>query len=351
MKKELNHNALKNSEKKYKAIFEHSLHAILLTGPDGAVYPANEAACRMFDLSEEELCNMGKAGIVDITDPGLKIALKERKKSGKFFGELTLIRKNQERFQAKVSASTFTNAEGQHFTSMIIRDLTDLKKTESRLKESSAKMQEFARHLEEAREIERSRIALNLHDDLGQRLMALNLDLAWIKSRMGVQSQAVRQKLDEMNQMINDTVDSIKEITSFLRPAILYELGLIPAFNWQLKKFSRQSGLTCRFVYEPKDYNIDSHILLILFRILQESLTNIHRHAKASVVKVCLNQKKTKISLIIKDNGIGIDESKINSSTSFGLAGIRERVNSVNGNVSVRGIKGEGTVIKLTLPL
>jgi PAS domain S-box-containing protein len=351
MKKKFDNTTLINSEEKYKAIFENSLDAILLTGADGAIYSANEAACKMFELSEKELCIRGRAGVVDITDPRLKIALKERKKSGKFFGELTLLRKNQEKFQAEVSTSTFTDAEGQQLTSMIIRDITELKKTEYKLKEFSAKMQEFARHLEETRENERSRIALNLHDDLGQRLMALNLDLAWIKSRVGVQSEAVRQKLEEMHEMINDTADSIKEISSFLRPAILYELGLIPAFNWQLKKFSRQSGIICRFICDPKDCIIDMHISLILFRILQESLTNIHRHAKASVVRVSLKQGIDKISLIIKDNGIGIDESKINSSTSYGIAGIRERVNSVNGNLYVKGIKGEGTVIRLTLPL
>ena len=234
---------------------------------------------------------------------------------------------------------------------VIANNITEIKSAEKKLKESRKKLQNLATHLEEVREEEKSEIALNLHDDLGQKLTALNLDIAWIKSRMGVQSLAVRRKFNDMSKMINETIDSIREISSFLRPSMLYDLGLVPAFEWQLKKTEEQSGIKCRFCYEPKEFKIDNHISLILFRVLQESLTNIIRHSKASATDVNLYMRKNRIELLIKDNGIGIDKYKVNSLTSMGLAGIKERVRSVNGKVSVTGEKGVGTVIKVFIPL
>jgi PAS domain S-box-containing protein len=230
------------------------------------------------------------------------------------------------------------------------RDITDRKKMEEELRNSKELLEKLNAHLNEVREDERSKIALNLHDDFGQRLTALNLDLAWLKSRMGVQSISVKKKLEEMSLMINESIDSIRELSSFLRPAILYELGLVPAFEWQLAKFKKQSGINFRFKYSPERKVIDDQISLILFRILQESLTNTIRHSGASVVEVDLLFKKKRIEMVIKDNGKGIDDEKINSITSMGITGITERVRSVNGNISINGIKDKGTVLKFLIP-
>lgn len=231
------------------------------------------------------------------------------------------------------------------------RDITDRNKMEEELRNSKDLLEKLNQYLQDVRENERSQIALNLHDDFGQRFTALNLDLAWLKSRMGVQSLGVKKKLEEMSQMIKESIDSIREISSFLRPAILYELGLVPAFEWQLTKFEKQSGIECHFNRKQKEFPIDADISLILFRILQESLTNIIRHSEASVVDVDLGMINKKIKMIIKDNGKGIDEGKLNSLTSMGINGIIERVRSVNGSVSIKGFKGSGTVLKISIPL
>jgi signal transduction histidine kinase len=151
--------------------------------------------------------------------------------------------------------------------------------------------------------------------------------------------------------MINSTIDGIKEISSLLRPALLYDLGLVPAFEWQLKKIETQSGIKCYFKYSPGEIVIDDNISLILFRVLQESLTNVVRHSEATVVEIYLRQIRNKIDLFIKDNGKGIDEDKINSISSMGITGIKERVKSVSGNVIIKGEKNAGTIIEVQIPL
>jgi PAS domain S-box-containing protein len=231
------------------------------------------------------------------------------------------------------------------------RNVTIQKKSIERIKKYQKKLLSLNRHLEEVRENERNQIAMNLHDDLGQRLTSLNLDLGWMKSRMGVQSQGVRKKMEEMSQLIIETIESIKEVSSFFRPSILYELGLIPAFAWQLEKFGKQSGIKYNFFFKPDEFRIDDHISLIIYRILQESLTNIIRHSEASSVDIVLIYKKTKIELSIKDNGVGIDKVKVNSITSMGIAGLMERVKSVSGTFSVIGEKGSGTTLIASIPL
>jgi PAS domain S-box-containing protein len=336
---------------KYKSLFENCMDAIFLSSPDGTIHSANPAATKMLGWTEEEICSLGRSGIVDTSDPALAVALEERETKGNFRGVITLKRKDGSKFPAELSSSVFTDSEGRLLTSMIIRDITEPKKAEKMLKESQMKLQKLTRHLEEAMEKERTLLALNLHDDLGQKLTALTLDIAWIRSRIGVQSLLVRNKLNEMNLLINETIESIKEISTFLRPSILFDLGLVPAILSQLDKFRKQSGIVFHFSYSPDELKIDDRLSLILYRVLQESLTNIARHSGASTVEVNLAWLKNKIEMVIKDNGKGIDPEKVNSLSSMGIAGIKERVKSVRGVVRITGEKDTGTRIVVSIPL
>jgi signal transduction histidine kinase len=242
---------------------------------------------------------------------------------------------------AKKGSRKVLNGERKHI------DSTDKEK----LKESQKILQKLASHLDEIMENERSQIALNLHDDIGQKLAAISMNIAWVNSRIGVQSLAVRKKLQEMSQLINETIESIKDISSFLRPLILFDLGVVPAFDALLKKFEKQWGIRCTFIYDHEDFHIDKRISLTLYRILQESLTNIARHSKASAAEVKLRLVKNKIELQIKDNGRGINEDELHSLTSVGIAGLKEKVNSAGGRLLIKGKKGSGTSIKVSIPL
>jgi PAS domain S-box-containing protein len=264
---------------------------------------------------------------------------------------LTIGHKAGRQIEVLFNATLFRNVAGEvQGVLAAARDITDRKRMEVELLNSKELLEKLNHHLQEVREAERSEIALNLHDDLGQRLTAINLDLAWLKNRIGVQSPPVLNKFSEMNKMINDTIDGIKEISSFLRPSILYDLGLVPAIEWQLKRMGKLSGIKCHFNYKPKEFKIDIHISLILFRVLQESLTNIIRHSEAKRVWVSLCKNKNEVEMQIKDNGKGIEDAKVKSITSMGIIGIRERVASVDGTVFIEGKKNKGTIISVLVP-
>ena len=265
---------------------------------------------------------------------------------------LTIIHKSGKKIDVLYNATLFKDETGKvQGVFAAARDITELKKIEKDLRKSKELLEKLNQHMMDVRENERNEIALNLHDDLGQKLTAISLDIAWLKIRIGVQSPVVNKKLKEMSQTITETIDSIKEISSLLRPSILYDLGLIPAFEWQLKRIETQSGIKCYFKFSPGEIIIDDNISLILFRVLQESLTNIVRHSEATVVEIYLRQIRNKIDLFIKDNGKGIEEDKISSISSMGITGIKERVKSVSGNIIIKGEKNIGTIIDVQIPL
>jgi PAS domain S-box-containing protein len=263
---------------------------------------------------------------------------------------LTILHKSGRKIDVLYNATLFKNEKGEIQGIFAARDITDLKKMEEELLKSHELLEKLNQHLINAIEEERNQIALNLHDDLGQKLTAINLDIAWLKGRVGVQSKTVLEKFEEMSTMIKETIESIKETSSFLRPAILFDLGLVPAIKSQLDKFEKQTGIKCHFYFRPQDFLLEDRLALILYRILQESLTNIARHSGASKADVNLYVLKNKIEMIIKDDGTGIEKNKVNSFKSLGIAGIKERVKSVDGRITITGVHGSGTLIRVAIP-
>jgi PAS domain S-box-containing protein len=264
---------------------------------------------------------------------------------------LTILHKSRRKIDVLYNATLFKNEKGEIQGIFAARDITDLKKMEEELLKSHELLEKLNQHLINAIEEERNQIALNLHDDLGQKLTAINLDIAWLKGRVGVQSKTVLEKFEEMSTMIKETIESIKETSSFLRPAILFDLGLVPAIKSQLDKFEKQTGIKCHFYFRPQDFLLEDRLALILYRILQESLTNIARHSGASKADVNLYVLENKIEMIIKDDGTGIEKNKVNSFKSLGIAGIKERVKSVDGRITITGVHGSGTLIRVAIPL
>jgi PAS domain S-box-containing protein len=333
-------------------LIEASLDPLVTINAEGKITDVNAATVEITGISREELTGSDFADYFADSDKARK-GYKTVFSKGKVKDyPLTIIHSSGRKIDVLYNATLFENKAGEvQGVFAAARDITEIKKMESELRNSKRLLEKLNQHLQEVRENERSQIALNLHDDLGQRLTALYLDLAWLKSRIGVQSLAVREKIEVMSLMINETIEGIKEISSFLRPAILYDFGLITAITSLLNKFENQSGIKCYLYYDPDEYKFDKRISLILYRIIQESLTNVARHSKASSLEVRLSLLQSRIKLSVKDNGIGIDNGKVNSMTSLGIAGIKERVRSVNGRVSVKGKKGSGTSLNISIPL
>ena len=206
-------------------------------------------------------------------------------------------------------------------------------------------------HIDVVIEKERNQIARDLHDDLGQKLAALNWSISWIKSRIGVQSRSVNNKLVEMANLLSIAAESINKTSYRLRPAILDDLGIRAAVEWQLSDLSKSTGISYSVSFVPEEISIDHDMSLTIFRIVQESLTNVVRHSKATKVSVYFSSSHTDLRLLIKDNGIGIEQDKVSDSKSFGLIGMRERVSYYGGELVIRGRPNKGTVIRIKLPL
>jgi len=335
-----------------RSLIEASLDPLVTINIAGKITDVNVATEKITGLKRENLIGSDFADYFENPDKaktGYKTVFSE--------GEvkdypLTVLHKSGRRIDVLYNATLFKNEYGEvQGVFAAARDITKLKKTEEELRKSKKMLEKLNQHLLEVRENERNQIALNLHDDLGQKLTAINLDIAWLKSRIGVQSKSVREKFEEMSSMIKETVESIRETSSLLRPAILFDLGLVPAIKSQLGKFEKQTGIKCHFYFKPEEFDIEERVALILYRILQESLTNIARHSGASATEIDLVMLKNKIEMIIEDNGKGIAKDKVNSLESMGIAGMKERVKSANGKIIIRGENGAGTRIEVKIPL
>ena len=214
---------------------------------------------------------------------------------------------------------------------------------------------QFAGHLQSVLEKERTRISREIHDELGQLLCVLQIDLNWLEKRLPGENQSLVNKIKTMSKLVDTMSDSVIRIAKGLRPSMLDEFGLVSAIKWQAAEFEKRTGINCEFKNYTNNLNNflednDHEVSINLFRILQETLTNIMRHAKATNVKVRLEQKNGDIFFEIKDNGIGIDENKNKATSSLGLIGIQERTHLLNGKVKVSTVNNKGTTVLITIP-
>jgi signal transduction histidine kinase len=231
------------------------------------------------------------------------------------------------------------------------QEIADRTRAEEELKQSQEQLRELASYLQHVREEERSRIAREIHDELGQALTALKMDVHWLGLRLPTDRQMLMDKIKSMSGIIDTTVQAVRRISSELRPGLLDDLGLTAAIEWQAQEFCSRAGLQCDIRSEPEDIILDQSRSIALFRIFQEALTNIARHAQATQVEIILEENFAKVEMEIRDNGKGISPGQLAASRSFGILGIRERVHSLGGNLSISGAPGQGTVVRVSLPL
>jgi PAS domain S-box-containing protein len=527
---------LRESAEQYRALFEYSVDAILLTAPDGRILAANPAACRMLGRTEVEICQLGRGRVVDPTDPRLPGALEERKRTGRFTGELTFLRRDGERFPGEISTAVFQAHDGAARTSMIIRDITERKRAEEEIqrhikslgalseaslaftrlqhpedvgkrviatleqmlswqrgslwlidearqgmrllahgdmglapealarelervrslvcrvgdgmtgwvaqhgqavrsgnvkndpryleadpairsemavplimggraigvinvesrepdafsahderllmtlanqvaiaienarlyedvqrelaerRQAEERLRALAAHQLMVREEESSRIARAVHDELGQALTGLKMDLSWLGNQLAaVTDPAVRRLLREkaqgMAELTGVTINTVRRITAELRPGVLDDLGLVAALEWQAQDFERRSGIRCEFTSALADVSLDRSRATELFRICQEALTNVARHADASRVNVSLDQAAGQLILQVRDNGRGIPADALADPHAFGLLGMAERARLAGGDLTIGSQPGQGATVTVRVPL
>ena len=229
-------------------------------------------------------------------------------------------------------------------------DITRRKRAEEELAERVKQMRALASYVESVREDERTRMAREIHDEFGQFLTALKMDLAWVSRRLP-EGDEKRERLNQASALVDENVRLVQRIATELRPGLLDDLGLITALDWQANEFSKHTGLLCQLNLPDQDLKLDPSLNTTLFRIFQETLTNVARHAQASSIDISLQVQDQTLGLIVRDNGRGITESQLIDPNSLGLLGLRERVTQWKGHLNIHGEVGKGTTVTVQIPI
>jgi signal transduction histidine kinase len=251
----------------------------------------------------------------------------------------------------EVVAAQLLNPDGERSLISVLRDITERNRFEEELQRSREQLRELAIHQESVREDERAGIARELHDELGQLLTALKMDISWLSRHLdSIPPDQMRDKLAGMIALTDTSVSAVQRMSSQLRPGILDDLGLVAALEWLARDFQQRSGIQC-IAEVDNTLDISGPRATVLFRICQESLTNVSRHAQASQVTVSLGRRDFDVVLRVTDNGRGISSEEMEDPRSYGVMGMRERARAFGGRVTISGAPGEGTTVEATLPL
>lgn len=228
--------------------------------------------------------------------------------------------------------------------------LVSQKRVEAQLRESRDSLRELSAALQSIREEEKTRIARELHDELGQMLTALKMEAAAIASDLSPQQTDLMKRAQGMKQMIDQTVASVRRISADMRPMMLDNLGLAPTLEWLTNDIASRAGLAIELAMPEGDLGASGDAATAIFRIVQEALTNVVRHAQASKVKVDIARTGGDVRVRVSDDGCGLSEVDQRKARSFGLLGMRERAYVLGGGFSIRGKPGKGTTVEATIP-
>ena len=231
------------------------------------------------------------------------------------------------------------------------REIANRINKENEYRRSTEQLRELSARLQSVREEERTHISRVIHDELGQILTGLKMDVAWLQRHIDQPQSTLLEKMQEMSDLIDATVQIVRQISTELRPGILDDLGLVATIEWQLQEFQTRSGIEGKLISDSDETTLDTDGATTVFRIFQEILTNVARHAQATQVKVTLEESATVLTLQVEDNGRGITESEIHNPKSIGLLGMQERAWLRAGEIHFQGTPNVGTIVTVRLPL
>ena len=334
-------------------VFQASPVAIILrTLSEGRVIDVNASYTELVGFRREELIGRTVHELGLWADPSQGERVLDRlKRKG-------VVRNVEGRFRRKSGDlrdvliwGELTEIRGETVVIGMIVDITERKRMETELRQSREQLRSLSAHLQQIREEERMRIARELHDELGGFLTVLKLDLASLCKEPTTGSTSFRQKIDSMSKAIVGAIGSVRRICSDLRPSVLDHIGLTAGIGWQVEEWQAKTGIRCTMRSAIDDESIDSGRATAAFRVLQEALTNVARHAHASSVQVQLWIAEGRLRLEIHDDGCGIADRTVAEATSLGLLGMKERVHSYGGSVEIRGAPACGTTVDVSIPL
>lgn len=266
------------------------------------------------------------------------------------FNTLTGLRANGEEFPLEASISQHIEDDRKVLT-VILREVTERVRALESLARSKEELREFANAASSAREQEQARIARELHDELAQSMAMLKMDVSLIRSGSAGQDASLAKRLDRMEAQINATIAAMRRIAADLRPLTLDDLGLAAAVESLVQDFERRSGVRCKFAIPDAELDLPARYATAVFRIVQESLTNVSKHARASSVEVTISRSDTVVTVTVRDDGVGFAADGPRKPQSYGLLGVRERAYLLGGQARIASTPGHGTEIEVRLPI
>jgi PAS domain S-box-containing protein len=347
---------LKEQEARLSIIIHNSMDAIITVDTQERILIFNAAAELMFGFPAKEALTMTLSRLIPLAHrAGHHAHVHAFAQSGdtarKMGAKLVLkgLRSNGEEFPLDASISR-AYSDGKLYMTVILRDLTRQVKAQNELDRARAELRELSIASQTAREEEKSRIARELHDELGQNLTALKMDLSWLQAHISNDPPTHAERIRAMQGVLDTTVVATRRIAADLRPMMLDDLGLKAALEWLTQDFSRRVTVPCALVVDDAVTELETGVQSALYRAVQECLTNISRHAQATRVNIRIHMSNTSVRLQVHDNGIGMNDAARNKRGSFGLIGMRERVYILGGTVTIESLPEQGTHITIDLP-
>jgi len=348
---------LKEKEKelnKLASIIENTRALIIIVDLNMMILYLNQAAKERFGIDpSEDITKL--SGLDFIPDETREMMITEEPKffaSGKWIGEINFLNRKGEKIPVLEVAIIHKDEAGNPlYISLTLLDITEQKEAEKELLRLNNELRELSNHLQDIREEERSEIAREIHDVLGQNLTVLKMAASWIKKHIYDNPAGAERRLEELMDVTDETIQSSRKLYNALHPNMLDDIGLLAAIQWHANTVTKTTGIDIEVFSNFSHKILNAKLRLGLYRIYQESLTNILRHSKATHVLVNVNRESQSIILTISDNGIGFDTTLVDILHSHGLLGMRERVYAMSGTLNIQTEIGKGTIIEVRVPL
>jgi PAS domain S-box-containing protein len=352
--------ALRNSERHNRSVIEVLAEGIVVHDRSGAIVSSNRAAQAILGLpansDQQAWLAIGMSGCHEDGQPfpaechPAMVALATGRSQRDVI--MGVKRPDGQRVWISINSEPIRDDDQGRVVSVVtsFSDITEQRRAETELRESRERLRALSTHLQEIREEEKAMIAREVHDELGGTMTALKLGISWLEGRLGEAEPVVRDKLAAMSRLLEQAVHTVRRLVTQLRPTILDDLGLWAALEWQLREFAQYSQLRVSDNLQDQVVEVNRPKALAIYRVLQEALTNIARHAAASKVRLDCWNRDGILHIMLEDDGMGLSETTTLSPTSHGLRGMYERIAAVGGRLEILSTPGEGTVITIEVP-
>jgi PAS domain S-box-containing protein len=352
--------AIRESEERHRTMFETSPDAITICDSQFNISMVNRRGAQLFGYQKADEM-LGKNLYEFISPESTQTARENIQKllEGNELRdvETMVLRKDGSTFPMESNAAMILDEEGRPKALIAVsRDINERKQSENELKNSRQQLRALTLHMQSVREEESKRIAREIHDELGSALTGLKWDMELMEQTLQeLGDLKLRRTLEKAIQssisLIDETTNTVRRISSELRPGVLDDLGLVEAIEWQMQQFQSRTAIQCHCDSSALLRDLSGQQSTVIFRIFQEILTNVLRHAQATCININLKEEEGEVILRVEDNGLGITESEQANPRSLGLLGMRERAYSVGGQVYISGEKSKGTTVIVRIPV